>query len=254
MWYLILVLVIILFVIILFVKSTNEDFIPLDELKTYSDLYKKDKLKYIPKEIPYSNFLIDLNNNFKSELNKVQPKSPVVVGAFKQKVLCDDKLNIQVQKNALNKAFDKVSSSYPTLLVFEGSKDNQRNHIDPQAYIKPKTNQISISDEMKYSNHRYTSKIDPSLKNQNNKKIIQDIKFQDDPDFNYFTEKDDNMDSCVYKANQLSQYTNPNLYLSSDNIRFPPRWIFSPYKNIPLPKTTNLKLWTDMYNCCSNNF
>lgn len=91
MWYLILVLVIVL---ILVLTRTNENFMPLN------DTYKKDKLKYIPKEIPYSNFLIDLNSNFKSELNAVQPKSSVPL-PFKQKVLCNDKLNIQVQKKCI---------------------------------------------------------------------------------------------------------------------------------------------------------
>jgi hypothetical protein len=245
MLYLILVT---LFLVLFFLKTT-ENFMPLD------DTYKKDKLKYTPKEIPYSNFLIDLNNNFKSELNAVQPLS-VDKGRkpLKQKVLCDDKLNIQVQKNALNKAFDKVPSTFPNLLVFEGSNDNERNIHDSEAYIKQKANEISISDENKYSNDRYNAKIDPGLKNQNNKKIIQDIKFQDDPDRNLDSHGLDDLDPCLYKSYKLSEYTNPRLYLSSDNTRFPPRWIFQPYKNTPLPKTTNLKLWTDMYNCCQNNF
>lgn len=213
-----------------------------------NDTYKKDKLKYVPKEIPYSNFLIDLNNNFKSELDAVQPNigNPL---PFKQKALCDDKLNIQVKKKALNKSFDKIPSTFPNLLVFEG---DQRNNVDQEAYIKPLKNQNSISEENKYSDNWYNSKIDPSLKNQNNKKIIQDIKFQDNIQLQEL--KDNDLDPCVYKANSLSEYTNPRLYLSSDKTRFPPRWIFPPYKNISLPKTTNLKLWTDMYNCCQNNF
>lgn len=243
MWYLIIGLTTSL-ILILFLKTTIENFIPLD------DMYKKDKLKYLPKQIPYSNFLIDLNNNFKNELNNVQPN--LSVDPFKQKVLCDDNLNIQVKRNALNKSFDNVPSTFPNLLIFEDSKD--RNIVNLEAYIKPLINSKTISDENKFSNDRYNSKIDPSLKIQNNKKIIQDIKFQDDPGFNYSIEKDDNLDHCLYKANFLSEYTNPKLYLSSDNTRFPPRWLVKTYKNTPLPKTTNLKLWTDMYNCCQNNF
>lgn len=245
MWYLIIVT---LFLILFFIKTTTENFMPL------SDPYKKDKLKYTPKEIPYSNFLIDLNNNFKSELEAAQPSS-VVGGSnplpFKQKALCDDKINIQVQKNALNKAFDKVASTFPNLLVFEG---DQINNVDQEAYIKPKPFTKAISEENKFSDNWYNSKIDPGLKNQNNKKIIQDIKFQDDPDFNLDITPPNTQNKCVYQANQLSEYTNPRLYLSSDKTMFPPRWIFQPYKNTPLPKTTNLKLWTDMYNCCQNNF
>lgn len=236
MWYLILVTVVL---VLFFLKTTTENFMPLN------DTYKKDKLKYIPKEIPYSNFLIDLNNNFKKELDAIQPKSPL---PFKQKVLCDDKLNIQVQKNALNKAFDKVPSKYPDLLVFQG---NEIKNVDPEAYINDLPFKKTISDENKFSDNWYNSKIDPNLKIQNKTKIIQDIKFQDDPQRR---DLKDDLDPCVYKANSLSEYTNPRLYLSSDKTRFPPRWIFSPYKNIPLPKTTNLKLWTDMYNCCQNNF
>jgi hypothetical protein len=242
MWYLILVT---LFLVLFFLKMTTENFMPLND--------KKDKLKYVPKEIPYSNFLIDLNNNFQSELNAVQPKSSIVDGGrnplpFKQKALCDDKLNIQVQKNALNKAFDKVSTKYPDLLVFEGDKIK---NVDPEAYINDLPFKKAISDENKFSDNWYNSKIDPNLKIQNKTKIIQDIKFQDDTQLR---DLKDDLDPCVYKANSLSEYTNPRLYLSSDKTRFPPRWIFPPYKNIPLPKTTNLKLWTDMYNCCENNF
>jgi len=244
MWYLILVTLF----LVLFFLTTTENFMPL------FDPYKKDKLKYVPKEIPYSNFLIDLNNNFKNELDAVQPLS--AVGGlnpfpFKQKALCDNKLNIQVQKKALNKAFDKVPSTFPNLLVFEG---DQINNVDQEAYINDLQFKKSISDENKFSDNWYNSKIDPNLKIQNNTKIIQDIKFQDVPDFNYSIEKDDDLDPCIYKSNQLSEYTNPRLYLSSDKTRFPPRWIFPPYKKTPLPKTTNLKLWTDMYNCCQNNF
>lgn len=234
-------------ILFLFLKTTIEDFMSFD------DQYKKDKLKYIPKEIPYSNFLIDLDNNFKNKLNTVQPEKSLN-NPFKQKVLCNDNLSIQVKKNALNKSFDKVPSTFPNLLVFKGSANFERNKHDQQAYINPQQISKHISEENKFSNDRYNSKVDPSLKNQNKTVILQDIKFQDDPDFNYSTEKDDNLDPCVYKSNQLSQYTNPRLYLSSDNTRFPPRWLVKTYKNTPLPKTTNLKLWTDMYNCCQNNF
>lgn len=244
MWYLI---ILIISLVLVLLKPTNENFESLND--PLNDIYKKDKLIDKPKEIPYSNFLIDLNDNFKNELNAVQPSTVVNSNPFKQKVLCDDHLKIEVQNKALNKSFDKISSSFPNLIVFKGSENIKH---DPEAYIKPLSNQKYISNENKYSNDLYTAKIDPSLIVQNNTEIIQDIKFQDYPNFNYSTEKND--DPCVYKANQLSEYTNPRLYLSSDNTRFPPRWIFPPYKNTTLPKTTNLKLWTDMYNCCKNNF
>jgi hypothetical protein len=55
--------------------------------------------------------------------------------------------------------------------------------------------------------------------------------------------------SCVYKAIHLSEFTNPMFYLA-DRTTFPPRWLVKTYKDIPLPKTVNLKQWTNMYNCC----
>jgi len=242
-----------LFLVLFFLKITTENFMPLN------DTYKKDLLKVEPIKIPYSEFLIDLDNNFKNELNKVQPEKSLN-NTFKQKVLCDDKINIQVQKDALNKAFDKVSSNYPNLLLFEGSANFERNKHDQQAYINPQQISKHISEENKFSNKWYTDKIDISLKNQNKTMILQDIKFQDDPDFNLDDSKNlhgnfDDLDPCLYKAHQLSQYTNPKMYLTQGTIYFPPRFMKnSPYKNTPLPKTTNLKLWTDMYNCCQNNF
>lgn len=61
---------------------------------------------------------------------------------------------------------------------------------------------------------------------------------------------DNSKSKCLYQAYSLSQFTNPLLYLSET--KFPARWI-GPYKNIPFPKHTNLKQWSDMYNCCKKN-
>lgn len=59
-------------------------------------------------------------------------------------------------------------------------------------------------------------------------------------------------DECVYKAQHISEYTNPMFYLSESK-NFPPKWI-GPYKDVPLPKYIDLKQWSNMYNCCKNNF
>lgn len=220
-------------------------FFNLNYTENFIDLHMKTKLKYNIKDIPYSNFLVDLDTNLKKELDTIRSKDDTL---FKQKVLCDNNLNIEVQNRSLDKSFNKISGSHNKLLVFDGSNINNK---DNDTYIK-QLQFSSTSDEHKLSNSVYFNKIDNSLNVQNNTKVIQNVKFQDNPGFNYTIEKD-NLDPCLYKANKLSEYTNPRLYLSSNNIFFPPRFIEgSPYKNIPLSKTTNLKLWTDMYNCCSN--
>jgi hypothetical protein len=54
---------------------------------------------------------------------------------------------------------------------------------------------------------------------------------------------------CANKASTLCELTEPMLYMSQ-NTNFPPRWIFKPYKNVNLPKHTNLKCWDNMLNCC----
>lgn len=222
-------------------------FFNLKYTENFIDLQKKNKLKYNVKDIPYSNFLVDLNSNFKDELNSVQPKEH---SSF-QKVLCDNNLKIEVQNKSLNKSFNKISSSLDNLLVFDRSIN--RNNKDRDAYIKKIQPTNHVSYEHRLSDCIYFNKIDHTLNIQNNTEIIQDMNFQDDPDFNYTIEKD-NLDPCLYKANKLSQYTDPRLYLSSNKIYFPPRFMKdSPYKNTQLPKSTNLKLWTDMYNCCSSN-
>lgn len=51
---------------------------------------------------------------------------------------------------------------------------------------------------------------------------------------------------------ELSSQINPMFYLS-DNIYFPPRFLFKPYKNVDLPKNVNLKLYNDLNNCSKNN-
>lgn len=58
---------------------------------------------------------------------------------------------------------------------------------------------------------------------------------------------------CANKASQLCDLTDPMLYMSQ-NPRFPPRWLFKPYRDTPLPKHTDLKCWSNMLNCCKTNF
>lgn len=59
--------------------------------------------------------------------------------------------------------------------------------------------------------------------------------------------------SCANKVSQLCERTEPMLYMSQ-NTSFPPRWIFKPYKDVALPKHTDLKCWSNMLNCCKTNF
>lgn len=247
----IVVLIVIVFIIIsLLLKPTSENF------ESLNDEYKRYIFKNKYKDIPYYNFLIDLNNNVEKELGV---QSEVVIDKpLKQNVLCNNESKSQVQNKILNNSFNKIPSNFPKLVVFEGSDPLKRNKHDQKAYISPESFKKSISEENKFSDNWYTANIDPGLVIQNNTIINQDIKFQDDSDFNIDIDTgiDDysNAEKCVYKANFLSEFTNPQLYLTSNNIYFPPRWLEkSPYKNVPLPKTTNLKLWNDMYNCCRNN-
>lgn len=57
---------------------------------------------------------------------------------------------------------------------------------------------------------------------------------------------------CPNKASTLCELTEPMLYMSQ-NTSFPPRWIFKPYRDVNLPKHTNLKCWDNMLNCCKKN-
>lgn len=60
-------------------------------------------------------------------------------------------------------------------------------------------------------------------------------------------------DNCLYKSIELSDVTNPMLYLS-DSKNYPPRFLVKTLKNMPLPKNTDLKRFSNMFNCCKNNF
>lgn len=58
-------------------------------------------------------------------------------------------------------------------------------------------------------------------------------------------------DSCLYKGITLSEQTNPFMYITSPNTRFPPRWE-GPYKNSELPHHINISRHKMLYNCCNN--
>jgi hypothetical protein len=72
------------------------------------------------------------------------------------------------------------------------------------------------------------------------------------PQISQITFKVDNNRTCANKASQLCDLTDPMLYMSQ-NTNFPPRWIFKPYRDTPLPKHTDLKCWSNMNNCCKTN-
>lgn len=57
---------------------------------------------------------------------------------------------------------------------------------------------------------------------------------------------------CRNKASQLCERTDPLLYINQ-NTNFPPRWLLKTYKDVSLPKHTDLKCWSNMLNCCKTN-
>ena len=161
---------------------------------TYNEYKQLRKINYPIKDDYYMNFMGDLNDSFNKYLKEVNhnSKSPI-----KQRALCDDRIRIKVQTNALKDAFQKVP----------------QKEIDKESELFDK-------------NIPKISKIDFKV--------------------------DENR-TCSNKSSHLCERTNPMLYMSQ-NPYFPPRWIFKPYKNIPLPKHTDLKCWNNMNNCCNAYF
>lgn len=56
-------------------------------------------------------------------------------------------------------------------------------------------------------------------------------------------------DTCVHKADNLCQHTNPGNYINTNTKTFPSRHL-GPYKNSNLSKMTDLNCWNKMYSCC----
>lgn len=56
-------------------------------------------------------------------------------------------------------------------------------------------------------------------------------------------------DTCIHKADNLCQHTNPGNYLNTTTKTFPSRHL-GPYKNTDLSKMTDLNCWNKMYSCC----
>lgn len=152
------------------VNSSFEHFLPLH------DEYSNRKIKYQIKEDSYMNFLVNLNNNFKTQIQSVGGKA----------ALCNINVKNTIEKKALKNSFKNIPI----------------NTIKSDIYIEDNIENLNKS-----------------------------------------------LDNCVYKANTLSEVTDPKLYLTSGQIYFPPKWI-GPYKNTQLPKKTNLKRWNNLYNCC----
>ena len=61
-------------------------------------------------------------------------------------------------------------------------------------------------------------------------------------------------DVCQHRAASLCTRTDPNMYIASNVIRFPPRWIFPPYANMPLPMKIDINCYDEIYNCCKKKF
>jgi hypothetical protein len=181
-------IIVIVFIITILInlKNTNEHFTQNEQE------YKQQIITEPLKQDLYMNFLGDLNNSFKKNLNDESNGKNL---AIKQQIMCDDKVKIKVQTKALNEAFEKIS-------------------------------------------------IDKS-------KIFKSPVFDNSPSQLDFI--DNSKNNCLYKANHISEFTNPMFYLS-ETITFPPRWLMKTYKDVPLPKHTSLKQWNNMYNCCKGNF
>jgi hypothetical protein len=58
-------------------------------------------------------------------------------------------------------------------------------------------------------------------------------------------------DLCRHKAASLCTRTDPRMYLTAGNIRFPPRWT-GPYKDATLPMNIDVNCYNHIYNCCKN--
>lgn len=165
-----------IWILVIIILIIQIKFLKYEMFTQNQDKYKYQKVDNLKSDL-YMNFLGDLKISLKKNMTNK-----------KQKMLCNDKVRIKVQTNALNEAFKKIPLNTFKSPVFDKTL-NKLNFIDN-----------SIND-------------------------------------------------CVYKANHISEFTNPMFYLS-DTITFPPRWLIKTYDNIPLPKHTNLKQWSNMYNCC----
>jgi hypothetical protein len=143
----------------------KEDYANTALITKYDDLtVSQDGLK----EQRYLHFLSDVNDSVKEQM----PKTGVFRGS------CDDKVNIDIQKKVLNRAYMKVI------------KDNG---------------------------------------------LIKDFQ----------------KDVCVSAANYLCEMTDPTLYLSQS--RMPPRWMMKSYRDVHLPKNTDLACFVSNYNCCKKS-
>lgn len=193
--YVVIIVICIFFIISLF--NNKEQFTNTNVINpnvSYNEYKQLRKINYPVKDDFYMNFMGDLNDSYNKYLKEVNKDSN---SPIKQKALCDDRIRIKVQTNALKDAFKKVPQ-----------KD-----VDKESKL-------------------FDQNIPESSK--------LDFKVNEDR-------------ACSNKSEHLCERTNPMLYMSQ-NPYFPPRWIFKPYKNVPLPKHTDLKCWSNMNNCCNAYF
>lgn len=192
----VIIIILIVFVSLYIFSKNSETFVNTNVINpniSYNEYKQLQKIKHPLKDDYYMNFLGDLNDSYNKYLKEANKDSN---SPIKQKALCDDRIRIKVQKDALNEAFQKVPEK----------------NIDKDSQLFDK----EIPD---------SSKIDfPIIENR----------------------------VCGNKASHLCELTNPMLYMSQ-NPYFPPRWIFKPYKDAPLPKHTDLKCWNNMLNCCKTH-
>jgi hypothetical protein len=103
---------------------------------------------------------------------------------------------------------------------------------------------VSLQNELRLNKHKQLS---PNYIRQLKSNVIQKSFLNVNDTF--FTSN--NKHKCIYKSINLSEQINPFLYISTESVRFPPRWI-GPYKKDKLPHNINLPRYKAMFNCCNN--
>lgn len=100
-----LLLVIIIYIIIYPFINTNKYKIK-EHFTQYEEPYKQQIISYTPKKSDYMEFLGNLNDSYHTYLQKYKKDSKL---PLPQKLLCDDKIKIQIQKSSLQDAFNKIN-------------------------------------------------------------------------------------------------------------------------------------------------
>ena len=102
------VILICIFIYFVFIMQRKESFSNTNVINpniSYNEYKHLKKINYPVKEDVYMNFMGDLNQSFNKYLKEVSKDSN---SPIKQKALCDDRIRIKVQTDAVKDAFKKV--------------------------------------------------------------------------------------------------------------------------------------------------